>query len=66
MGGASDRTIRVGKLSTNVGLLRAIKNSRWAIDDGGDGALFALAPWTADWATADADRFESAGDGRPR
>jgi hypothetical protein len=56
-GGRGDRTLRVGKISTNKGRW-AIAGSRWAILDGGDGTLYALAPWTAGWATADAHAFE--------
>jgi hypothetical protein len=52
-----DRTIRVGKLSKRTSRW-AIKDSRWAIKEGGDGTLYDLSPWTADWATADAGRFE--------
>jgi hypothetical protein len=51
------RTIRVGKTSTHNDRW-AIKDSRWAIPDGGDGTLYVLAPWTAGWATADAGQFE--------
>ena len=50
-------TLRVGKLSTNK-TRWAIKDSRWAIKEGGDGTLYALAPWPAAWATADAHKFE--------
>ena len=58
----ADRVVRVGKLSTNSGRW-AIQGSRWAIDDEGDGSLFALAPWTARWALAGASSFERAGEG---
>ena len=50
-------TLRVGKLSTNK-TRWAIKDSRWATKDGGDGTVYALAPWPAAWATADAHKFE--------
>ena len=50
-------TLRVGRIATNTGRW-AIKGSRWATLDGGDGTLYALAPWTVGWATADASRFE--------
>jgi hypothetical protein len=61
---AAPLVLRVGKLSH--GTTRwAIQDSRWAIKDGGDGTLFALAPWTAGWATADASKFERAGAGSP-
>jgi hypothetical protein len=56
-----DRTIRVGKLSKRASRW-AIKDSRWAIKEGGDGTLYVLSPWTADWATADAKRFEGPRD----
>jgi hypothetical protein len=50
-------TLRVGKLSTNR-TRWAIKNSRWALKDGGDGTIYALSPFTAAWALADSRRFE--------
>ena len=58
-GKASDLTIRVGKLANRT-TRWAIKDSRWAIREGGDGTLYALAPWTAAWATADVTKFEKA------
>lgn len=61
-GEATDRVIKVGKLSTNTGRW-AIKDSRWAVDDDPDGSLFALAPWTARWALADATMFERRSEG---
>jgi hypothetical protein len=57
-GARGDRVVRVGNPSTNTGRW-AIKESRWAILQGGDGTLYALAPWTADWATAGESQFES-------
>jgi len=57
-------TLRVGKLAKRT-TRWAIKDSRWAIEEGGDGTLYVLSPWTAGWATADATRFEQA-DGRQR
>jgi hypothetical protein len=57
LSGGRDQTIRVGKISTNKGRW-AIAGSRWALLDGGDGTLYALAPWTAGWATANARAFE--------
>jgi hypothetical protein len=54
-----DRIIRVGRPSTNSGRW-AIKDSRWAVLDGGDGTLYVLSPWTAGWATADKSKFEDA------
>jgi hypothetical protein len=59
-GAGGDRTMKIGRLSTKVDRW-AIKGARWAIKEGGDGTLYALSPWTADWATADAKRFEAAG-----
>jgi hypothetical protein len=56
-----DWTIRVGKLSKRASRW-AIKDSRWAIKEGGDGTLYVLSPWTADWATANAKRFEESRD----
>ena len=51
-------TLRVGRLSSNR-TRWAIKDSRWAIKDGGDGTIYALSPFTAGWAMADAAKFES-------
>ncbi len=56
-----ERTIKVGRLSNRT-TRWAIKDSRWAIQEGGDGTLYVLSPWTAGWATADAKRFEAAAD----
>jgi hypothetical protein len=53
-----ERVVRVGKRSTRAGRW-AIEGSRWAILEGGDGTLYVLAPWTADWATADSKDFEA-------
>lgn len=50
-------TLRVGKLANNM-TRWSMKDSRWAIKDGGDGTLYAIAPWPAAWATADAHKFE--------
>ena len=55
----SDLTIRVGKLSNST-TRWAIKDSRWAMKDGGDGTLYSLSPWTAGWATADISKFKKA------
>ncbi len=55
--GGAALTLRVGKLA-NSGTRWAMKDSRWASKDGGDGTLYALAPWPAAWATADAHKFE--------
>jgi hypothetical protein len=53
-----ERVIRVGKRSTRTSRW-SIDGSRWAVLDGGDGTLYVLAPWTADWATADSKDFEA-------
>jgi hypothetical protein len=49
--------LRVGKLAHDTSRY-AIKDSRWAVKDGGDGTIYALSPWTAGWALADARKFE--------
>jgi hypothetical protein len=54
---APDLTIRVGKPSTNATRF-SVKDSRWAVKDGGDGTLYVLSPWTADWALATPKLFE--------
>lgn len=56
-GDRGDRALRVGKLTKST-TRWALAGSRWAIAVGGDGTLYALSPWTAGWATADASRFE--------
>jgi Domain of unknown function (DUF4340) len=50
-------TLRVGKPARDT-TRWAIKDSRWAAKDGGDGTIYALSPWTAGWALADARRFQ--------
>lgn len=50
-------TIRVGKVSTRQ-TPWAIKGNRWAVQEGRIDTLFVLSPYTADWAVADASRFE--------
>jgi len=47
---AGDLTIKVGKVSKG--------SSRWATKEGGDGTLYALSSWSADWATAKPEKFE--------
>ena len=32
--------------------------SRYAIKDGGDGTVYTVSSWAADWATADSKKFE--------
>jgi hypothetical protein len=49
--------LRVGKLAHDTSRY-AIRDSRWAVKDGGDGTIYALSPWTAGWALADARKFE--------
>jgi hypothetical protein len=51
-----DYVLRVGGIATNTGRW-AIPGSRWAVRED-DGELFAIAPWTADWATSKRSRFE--------
>lgn len=51
---AGDLTIKVGKTAKGT--------SRWAIKDGGNGTLFAISSWSADWATAEPSKFEKADD----
>jgi Domain of unknown function (DUF4340) len=57
LAGGQEHAIRVGKLSTNTGRW-AIAGSRWAVEEGGDGTLYALAPWTTNWALASERAFE--------
>jgi hypothetical protein len=52
-------TIRVGRRASDTSRY-AIPGNRWAAADDADGPLYVLAPWTADWATADRTRFEAA------
>ncbi len=52
-------TMRIGRVARGPSTW-AVKDSRWAVKEGGDGTLYALASWNADWATADASRFEKA------
>lgn len=49
-----DITIKVGK--TQKG------SSRYAIKDGGDGTVYVLSSWAADWAVAKQDKFEKPDD----
>ena len=64
-GDRGDRALRVGKLTKST-TRWALAGSRWAIEVGGDGTLYALSPWTAGWAAADAGRFERAPADPPR
>lgn len=49
--------LRVGKPAHDTSRF-AVKDSRWAVKEGGDGTLYALSPYTAGWATADSRKFE--------
>jgi hypothetical protein len=55
--GGAALTLRVGKIANNR-TRWAIKDGRWAARDGGHGTLYAIAPWPAAWAIADAHKFE--------
>jgi hypothetical protein len=57
LAGGTELTLRVGKPANDTSRF-AVKDSRWAIKDGGDGTLYALSPYTAGWATADSHKFE--------
>ncbi len=54
---AHELIVRVGNVAHGASDW-AIKDSRWATLDGGDGTLYALALWTTDWITSDAAQFE--------
>jgi len=47
---AGDYTIKVGKTSK--------ASSRFAIKEGGDGTVYVLSSWSADWAVAEPKKFE--------
>jgi hypothetical protein len=51
---AGDLTVKVGKVSKGT--------SRYAIKDGGDGTVYVLSSWAADWATAERSKFEKSDD----
>lgn len=51
---AGDFTIKVGKVAKG--------SSRYAIKEGGDGTIYVLSSWTADWAVAEPKKFEKADD----
>jgi hypothetical protein len=55
--GGGEHVLRVGRLATNTGRW-AIAGSRWAVADD-DASLYALAPWTADWAASAPGRFDA-------
>jgi hypothetical protein len=52
--GAGEHIIKVGKTSKG--------SSRYAMKEGGDGTIFVLSSWSADWATAEKTKFEKADD----
>ena len=54
---AGDLTIKVGKVAKGT--------SRYALKEGGDGTLYVLSNWAADWATGDAKKFEKTEDKKP-
>jgi hypothetical protein len=47
---AGDITLKIGKTAKG--------SSRFVLKDGGDGTLYVISSWSADWATAKADKFE--------
>ncbi|WP_437299573.1 DUF4340 domain-containing protein [Sorangium sp. So ce426] len=47
---AGDFTVNVGKIAKG--------SSRYATKEGGDGTIYVLSSWSADWALAEAKRFE--------
>jgi hypothetical protein len=51
---AGDIKIKVGKTSKG--------SSRYALKDGGDGTVYVISSWSADWAVADHGKFEKADD----
>jgi hypothetical protein len=51
---AGDILIKVGKVAKG--------SSRYAIKDGGDGTIYVLGSWSADWATAEPKKFEKTDD----
>ncbi len=51
---AGEHVIKVGKTSKG--------SSRYAVKEGGDGTVYVLGSWSADWAVADKTKFEKADD----
>jgi hypothetical protein len=51
---AGEHVIKVGKTSKG--------SSRYAIKEGGDGTVYVIGSWSADWAVADQTKFEKADD----
>jgi len=51
---AGDITMKIGKTSKG--------SSRFALKEGGDGTVYVVSSWSADWATADHTKFEKSDD----
>jgi hypothetical protein len=51
---AGDITMKVGKTSKG--------SSRYALKEGGDGTVYVISSWSADWAAADRAKFEKSDD----
>ena len=51
---AGEITVKVGKTAKGT--------SRYAIKDGGDGTVYTVSSWAADWATAASTKFEKGAD----
>jgi hypothetical protein len=51
---AGEITVKVGKAAKGT--------SRYAIKDGGDGTVYTVSSWAADWATAASTKFEKGAD----
>jgi hypothetical protein len=51
---AGEITVKVGNTAKGT--------SRYAIKDGGDGTVFTVSSWSADWATAAQSKFEKSAD----
>jgi len=52
--GAGEITMKVGKTAKGT--------SRYAVKDGGDGTVYTVSSWAADWATAAPSKFEKGAD----
>jgi hypothetical protein len=52
--GAGEITVKVGKTAKGT--------SRYAIKDGGDGTVYTVSSWSADWATGAQSKFEKGAD----
>lgn len=55
--GAGDLTVNVGKTAEG--------SSRYAEKAGGDGTIYTLSSWAAEWATADKAKFEKSAETKP-